>query len=372
MSDLDLHLKNFDFTRDNESTEIPNQNLNLHIRPSQSSQKTSFQALLSQNEDLTARLRVTLQNFAEKDQLNENLQQRNHDLESRFSALNDQILIWKEKEKIWRNKEANWENSSREEKIRLEIETSLLRQKASQAEELELQVARFQKYQDKIKTSVKPYISQLKGYAKSLLEQTKSMNQTLIENEGTIEQLKRQLDNKQAALEAQGAKYENEKNQLILYFEDERTGLKKEIIDLRQMTEVLEEKSRLLNKSLERQDELENLVVALRRSKDEIIHNNVLELEKLRGNHKKVNEEISILRVRNEDMAKEVHRLSDKLNESEKNSEKIKEQLTSLRFQWTSKSQENDKLQLSVRSLEKINQDLSQKLKSLREDTGLS
>ena len=361
-----LNLSSFDFIPDNQED---NKKEKAHALANQlpSQGTSSFQTLMSQNEDLVARLRVTLQRLSSLEQQNHQLQQNYDSARTQSSAVLDQLLIWKEKEKIWKEKEQSFERSHRDETRELSIEIDLLRQKTSQLEKSHEDLDRYRKYHEKIKTSVKPYIQKLKNYAKSLYEQTQSLNSSLIAQELQIAELKQKLEAAREGLQNSNALFQAQKNELISMFEDERQHLKSEISNLQQSQEVLTEKTRSLDRSLERQDELENLIVALRRSREELISSHHLEITSLKKDGIATTQELQTLRLRLEDQLSLLHSTQGQLKTSEVNASEYLEQLTSMRYLWSEKTQENERLKLSLSSLEKLNLELSQKLKSLRD-----
>lgn len=322
----------------------------------------TFQALLSQNEDLVARLRASLQKQAHLEQNAHELEQGLNQWRSQNSALNDQLLIWKEKERIWKEKESGYETIFQGKTKKLEIDNDLLRQRLKQTEIAEEELERYKKYHEKIKTSVRPYIQRLKNYAKSLLEQTQSLNAELLQKDSRLST----LENLNLNLREENAKkselLEKQKAQLISIFEDEREALKGEVQSLSGQVEVWKEKSRNLDCSLERQDELENLIVALRRSKEELIAQNNREIGLLKAQLSENQQQLTTYRMKLEDCDQQLTQARQNLETLETGKAQTLEQLTSLRFQWNLKSQECERLVISINNLEKINSDLSQRL----------
>jgi chromosome segregation ATPase len=378
MSNLDLQLSHLDFDKNQEINPSPAMSdsgfrkKTPEFSSSEGSRPGSFHALLSQNEDLAARLRVTLQRLAQTEEENETLKDSFETANSKIANIEDQLLIWKEKEKVWKQREFQLEKNQNERERELDIESSLLRQKAEQFDKLEEKLSRYQKYQEKIKTTVKPYIAQLKSYTESLLEQTRSLNHALLQQEVVTHDLQTRLNLAKAEADNVGAKAELDKNQLIGLFEDERASLRGEIESLLAQNEILQEKTRVLDRSMERQDELENLVVALRRTKEDMARQFHQETMDLRQILKEREADLAVKSLQVVDFKNEVQQLKSTLEQLTNSSAQTEEQLTSLRYMWTQKTQEAEKLRLTVQSLEKINLELSQKLNSLRQNLEIS
>jgi len=321
---------------------------------------------MAQNEDLVAQLRVTLNRLSSIELLNQQLQENFDAARSQSSAVFDQLLIWKEKSKIWKEKELALERTHQNDLKNFTIEIDILKQKVMQLEHCQEDLARYQKYHEKVKTSVKPYIQKLKSYAKSLFEQTQSLNSQVIEKDLKINVLEASLN----SLKDQSIKREEiflaQKNELIDMFELERTALKKELSSLQNQNEVLIEKTRQLDRSLERQDELENLIVALRRSKEDSELKKQVEVSELKSKNSSLGQSLHHLELENGDLRSDLQLSQNNLKSLEVRCQETEEQLTSLRYLWSQKSQENEKLKMSLNGLEKINSELSQKLKILR------
>ena len=366
-----LNLSHLDFSPESESNThkirkpgpVPQTQNLINLPPIGN---TSFQTLMAQNEDLVAQLRVTLNRLSSIELLNQQLQENFDAARSQSSAVFDQLLIWKEKSKIWKEKELALERTHQNDLKNFTIEIDILKQKVMQLEHCQEDLARYQKYHEKVKTSVKPYIQKLKSYAKSLFEQTQSLNSQVIEKDLKINVLEASLN----SLKDQSIKREEiflaQKNELIDMFELERTALKKELSSLQNQNEVLIEKTRQLDRSLERQDELENLIVALRRSKEDSELKKQVEVSELKSKNSSLGQSLHHLELENGDLRSDLQLSQNNLKSLEVRCQETEEQLTSLRYLWSQKSQENEKLKMSLNGLEKINSELSQKLKILR------
>jgi chromosome segregation ATPase len=155
-------------------------------------------------------------------------------------------------------------------------------------------------------------------------------------------------------------------NDLISGFENQKDFYQHEIQALSENLAIAEEKVQKLNSSLERQDELENLVISLRRSKDDFHQQIQAELEELRHFNSEAKKELIENHLRIQDLQKDLSHAKSQLAEALGKKQDFEEQLTSLRYMWSQQSLEKEKLEISIASLEKINLELSTKLSELR------
>jgi hypothetical protein len=359
----EMKLNKLDFSRQRQPQTHTLKNENTE----EISTSSSFQSLLAQNEDLAARLRVTLKRLSHLENQNKFLKDDAEQGHHQLQILNDQLLVWKEKEKIWLEKEGQFESQHRAALNEKELEISLLRQKVEKLSQAESENERFRKYQEKIKSTVKPYVQKLKSYAETLFQQTQELNSQLLNKEAYIDKLTLELAEIKARQETVLRKTEEEKSQLIQLFESQRSDLKNEIKSIREENETLNEKTRIFDRCLERQDELENLVVALRRSKEDIESKLEQEMDSLKKTSQHLSQEKILLQVNLKNKIDETLKLKEQLLQLETSQAELQEQLTSLRFLWSQKSQECERATISLHALEKINLELSQKLKELRE-----
>lgn len=338
-----------------------NQNLDILLNhqpktwTNEIAKSTSLETIISQNDDLMARLKVTLRRLTVLENENEELKQEHQQTTRSYQALSDQILIWKEKEKQWKGRCQS-----------LEQELTLLKQRFPELEKMEEKLHRFERYQEKVKTQIKPYIQQLKNYAESLHEQIKELNTEVESKDFKIQDLSRQNIFLSENFEVFKINFESQQARIIEEFEKEREYLLNEIKSALEQNTKLSEKADRLDKSLAKQDELENLVISLRRSKEEAQLKFDIELNELRS-------QISAIKMQNiestikiEDLSKEKESLEKQLMEAQLKSSSNDEQLVSIRYLWKQKSEEVEHLKMSLQSLEKINLDLSQSLRQLR------
>lgn len=361
-----LNLVDVDFVENEERTLAARQ-VRRHPEPQTLEFKTiprdlrksgTVEALISQNEDLMARLKVNIRRMTSLEDENRALQQDLKDLNLSYSSVSDQMLVWREKERIWKDRHKQLEN-----------EVRVFQERFPEYQRLEAQVERLKRYQERVKSTIKPYLAQLKEYAQSLHKQVQALNQELTVKEAQTSNLDRQLQNQKEEKEQLARFYELNQNSLIEGFEKEKAALNKEVQTLLESNQALEAKTQSLDRSLERQDELENLVVSLRRNKEDFQKEVQAELEHLRNSSRELKAKITENQLTIGDLQAEREQLKAQTQAAISAREEMDEQMTSLRYMWTAKSEENEKLKISIASLEKLNLELSSKLNDLRKQS---
>lgn len=365
---MDLH--NLDFLQEEEQfsiskialpDELPKPAERKHI-PADLLKTTTVENLISQNEDLMERLKVSLRRLSTMELENQKLAETARKAVLSQTALKDQFMILREKDQAWKNRTDI-----------LETEKQVLSEKSRALEErtqqLQASVDRFQKYHDKVKTQVKPYIAQLKEYSRSLEEKI-SKNENLCQHQlATINDLRTQIIEITKASKLQ-IEIETKRNrELTEFYETQLDSLQKEVENLREVRQENDFKTLKLNKALERQDWLENEVIQITRSKDELKFRLETELENLQSRIQEVSRQNQRLGIEHADLQVRVTEDSQSLQSLKSENEQLREQLESLRYMWTAKNEESEKLKAALGGLEKLNLELSQRLNDLREQS---
>ncbi len=318
----------------------------------------TVEALISQNEDLMARLKVNLRRMTSLEDENRLLHQNFKDLTLSHASVSDQMLVWREKERIWKDRHNQLEN-----------ELLTFKARFPDYQKLEAAVERYKRYQERVKTIFKPYLQQLKDYAQGLHKQVQALNQELNAKDAAIGSLEQRLHSTRDEKDQLAHLYEMNQNSLIEGFEREKANLQKEIQVLNESNQALEAKSQALDRSLERQDELENLVVSLRRNKEDYQKEIQTEIDHLRSANRELKAKLTENSLQIADLQVEREQLKAQTQSALSAREEMEEQMTSLRYMWTAKSEENEKLKISMASLEKLNLELSSKLNDLRKQS---
>ncbi|PWU15379.1 MAG: hypothetical protein C5B49_11860 [Bdellovibrio sp.] len=316
----------------------------------------TLEAVFAQNEDLMARLKVSLRRLTQAEQEIDSLRRENRKLAGLKDSTAMTAMVIEEKEARWleRFRKLEQENLNLQEKTRTVIF-------------LQDRVARFKKYQERIRTTVKPFVHQLKSFAESLAQEIQNLNSELALREHEIADLKASRLKKEEETQENLRRLMEQQTQLVHQFENERILLMDETTRLRARTAQLELENGRIEDLRRREDELTNLVVSLKREKEttyrESLENHSglkIECGQLRGQNTVLQSQIEDLKVQAAALGGEKDRLSH-------HNSQMHEQLASLRLMWTEQGQEIEKLRAGGQALEKINCELSRQLNQFRQ-----
>jgi chromosome segregation ATPase len=234
---------------------------------------------------------------------------------------------------------------------------------------MEAQVERYQRYKERVQTTFKPYIAKLKEQIVGLQAQGEGLTQVLEQKDAQLTLFANQLAFKKEELTEKIQFYEMNQLDLVSNFEKQKTDLVSMMNEMKKEKVELLHRSNALDQALEKQDDLENTIISLKRSKEELqieIQSEMLGLKKQTRELRQAVVEKDLLI---EDLSGKKMTLQEQLQQETSRREELEEQLTSLRYMWSGQSEENKKLEVSVASLEKLNADLSAKLNILRKNS---
>lgn len=338
--------------------ELPQRQDLSHI-PKDILKSSTVENLISQNEDLMARLKVALRRLSILETENQRVSEESAKVRMSQSTVQDQIMIWKEKDSVWKQKVDAVERDK-------EIQSEKLKALTDKVRTMTSELTRHAKYHDRIKNQVKPYISQLKEYSRTQDIKLKELESLVSHREAQLQDLRHQII-AVTKNSRQQAEYSDKKAQeMILYYEKKIEDLTKESQALHQAQEELEVKTQRLNLSLERQDALENETVMLRRSREELKERLEAEVDRQQARISELIRQNQKLGVEHADLQIRVVEDQEKIQKLEKENFQHIEQLESLRYMWNAKNEENEKLKVAAAALERLNLELSQKLNELR------
>jgi len=327
--------------------------------PKEILKSSSVESLISQNEDLSTRLKVALRRLALFENENQKLSDDAQRARLSQTAVADQVLIYKEKDGLWKSK---LQQAEKQKEVQTEKATAL----AAKVQKLEMEVERYHKYHDRIKTQVKPYIHQLKEYSRGLEEKNQQLSRESSRSDAQLSDLRFQITEVTKASRMQIELHEKKSQELIQFYEQQIENQVSEITHLNSMNQELEIKSIRLNKALEKQDELENQVVEIMRSKEEIKARLEQEVLRLQDKTSELSRSNKRLEIEHADLQELAISNETQIKTLQKEKQDLNEQLDSLRYMWNAKVEETEKLKSAIQSLERLNVDLSQKVNELR------
>jgi chromosome segregation ATPase len=166
--------------------QIPQQTLQLKTLPNEILKSSTVENLISQNDDLMARLKVSLRRLAIIENENLKLKEECQKYSQRHENMADQILLSQERDRAWKQKIEHFE---KQKDVAVEKTNKLTAQNRNFRAELD----RYHKYHDRIKNQIKPYIAQLKDFARTLQEKNQNLERDLAKRETQTEQLRLQI-----------------------------------------------------------------------------------------------------------------------------------------------------------------------------------
>ena len=317
----------------------------------------SLETLLSIQDQNNEKLKITLRRLSIYENEIHELKKKADEFNHEKSNLGDQIFVLRDKDKA--SKAAI--DSLNEQLEVLDVKNTLLNEKIY-TQTLELN--RLHKYQEKIKTEVKPYFSQLKDYSKSLEQQHKRVVDNLEQKELALKELRKQMNelvkNYQAQMDTDNLTLGN----VTESFESEIFSLKNEITDLQNRLELSERIAAQNQDYYSRFLESENQGIELKRmleiknqdlvSATENFKLKELDLKKFNYKHESENKDLKIT----------LNMLNTENQELTQKNLDTEQQLESMKFLWNQKNKETDKLKSALESLETINLELSKQLNS--------
>jgi len=344
---------------------------------SNSVKSSAIDSLLAQNEDLNARLKVLLKRLSSIEEENINLIQEHRDMKNQFLSLTDELSVFKEKESSWKDRTITAEEM-------LEIHQSQIRQKEVEFAKLRTQEWEMREHLktrfELIEKSYRRLIRYRARILQAIKPRFKSMVAQIRELEARVFQYKRELQNTEIQCQSLINKNidqvkkvkellkqsEEEKLSLISQFEQSHKDLNTEITTLKTSNIELRKRAGQLERSLERQDYLENKLIFAERENVEL--------------RNKFNEEYTIIQnqmydwrskaqsqtIENESLSQKYHDLENNYLRTKEITERLDEQMESMRHLWKEKVHENERLKKDKENLEAINTDLSIKLNGLR------
>jgi chromosome segregation ATPase len=327
--------------------------------PAELLRSSTIENLISQNEELMSRLKVTLRRLAHIENENQRLVAETQKEQMKAATASEQLMIFREKDQIWKIKITELEKAK--DIIQEKLITLQNMYTISQA-----QVERHQKYHDRIKNHVKPFVQELKKYSKSLENKIQGMQGEIDKREAQISDLRHQIIEISKNSSIQIENLERSNWQLSEQYENTLHQLTQSNEELKSSNADLTLKVEKANALQERADQFENETVELKRKIQLMTERHEFAMESAHQQIKERSKEYSYLAVEHQDV---VQKLLEEI-ETRKNLEKqvydLRHQLDSLRYMWNSKNDENEKLRQSLEALEKLNVDLSAKLQDAR------
>ncbi|HPI40913.1 MAG TPA: hypothetical protein PLJ21_08915 [Pseudobdellovibrionaceae bacterium] len=320
---------------------------------------TTVENLISQNDDLMARLKVTLRRLSTLEIENQKLHEQAQNSHLNQSAVTDQMLVYKEKDQILRNKIDHLERDK--EKLYF---TNQNLEKLSHKTKIDLE--RYKRYHEKVRTQVKPYLNELKEYSLNLEKQVAQLEAQLNQKETQIKELREQMGEVSKNARFQVELQQKQLEESVHNYETEIQKLEEKLQLYKTVESDLQTTKKSLNNSLERKDELENELILVQRLKEDYIQNLNKDLEKLQDRVSELSRQNQKLGIEHADLQIRTVENQEVIGHLKTENSQLKEQLESLRIMWNAKNDEVDKIKTASKALERLNLELSKEINSLR------
>lgn len=330
-------------------------------RPYEVKSTSSFDTLLEQNEETLTKLKISLRKQARYEEEIQKLNSEIQKLTDTNKSLVDEIYILRENESTAKVQIHQLEQT-------LAIQEEKLAVLVDQGQRMQSEMGRHQKYHDKIKNQVRPYLQQLKEYARSLEIQSQQAEKKLNIKETQLRELRAQMAELSKNSKAQIEVMHQQQQETIEAYESQLQNLRHDMQTIKAEAEAVSIKNIKLQKSFDRQVELENQLIEITRSKDTQKEQLEAEILRLQEKNNDFHRENQKLQIEHADLQQRVRSDYERIKDLEKNQYDIQHQLESLRYMWNAKNEENDKLKLAMQALEKLNLDLSLKVQELRSE----
>ena len=348
-----MELNKLDFINDSEDQ--------LQRVPKDILRSSSIESLISQNEDLMARLKVTIRRLSLLEAENQRLAEESQKAKLGQNASQDQLLVLKEKDRMWR---AKAEQAERERDIikekSLHLETAFRR--------LQSEVERYKKYHERIKNQVKPYVAQIKEYSRSLEQKNQTLESQHARNEALIRDLRHQMGEVTKHARLQVDNQEARLQELTAFYEEQLKTAQKQLSQMGELQAELEVKTTRLNKALEQADTFENEVINLRRHNEEMKARLEADISRLQSRQSELTRQNQKLGMEHSDLQIRVMEDQTKIQKMQQDNDDLQQQIESLRYMWTQKNEETERLKAALQSMERLNIDLSAKINQLRQN----
>ncbi len=357
-------------------TQIP-QPVDLSELPEHVLKSGTIEMLIQQNEDLLARLSVSLRrnsNLESRLQQGE-MEMRNLTLEN--STLKDQILVFQEKDQSWKGRihKAEEKRQEAEEDLRLtafklrelentsqkrltELTTSLVRAEGD--------LSRLQRYHQRIQKFVRPGLREVRSQLKLRGERIQELQSMVIDRELKYTALQERLAQMLDHLKEKSKTHQNDIQLLNEQMQKELSARETEIQGLQRQLAIYSDKAKRLELMLEKEIEWENRLIRSERLREEIVQRYDKDLAAQREQvltGKSLNAKLT---RENEEMNRAILALHAEFDQIKKEFAALHEQKENLQLVWRENTQYIEQLEIREQTLQRLNQDLSARLNDLR------
>ncbi len=312
-------------------TQLP-KSLDISDIPPAALRSATIETLISQNEDLMARLSVALRKTNDLEQKVADLEEERKSLRSRFETLKDQFLVLKEKDRSATQRVLEQHDENINLKHQAHKLEHLYKDLYQQAEGLKNRVARLERYRARLKKALPPIHARAK--AANRLER----EIVTIKTDLSIKHMQ-SINGYEAKLNEARAEIENLKPKAL------------------ERDKIYEELMQVQNDAIFNERQFEQIRRELTES-----------VEQLQSENASLRTEIKELLVDRESKIQELTRLNNEVPHLQSRNQALVEQVESLQALWNHKEQEYQQLAQKNQALQKLNQSLSVSMNQQRKE----
>ncbi|RME17020.1 MAG: hypothetical protein D6797_03380 [Bdellovibrio sp.] len=371
------------------SVPTPNQmppKISLEGLPKNILRSGAVNILIQQNEDLMARLSVSLRRISLLEEANAKLERENLSLQHKNSNLADRIFLLEEKEKALKERFQKDEVGVAQLKEQLKLREIEFSEYYSQSQErqkellkkvesLSKRLARFLRYRKRVQMAAR---HQKQKTQKELAlknadllkaqERVQSLEEELFQEAEKNKHLKKQVEESTEYIQSQAKQFKVDQQKLVDHYEEQLGKLHQKIKDLESQNEELVAKNRENEMLYEKNVELENqLVVEKRRQEDvkETLEKEIKELQ-LKLSQERGTAKAKTLEL--ERAQKDLVEQHQTLMSLKKEKDQLEDQVENLQCLWRDSHAELEKQKEKNKALQKLNQQMSLKMNEYRKE----
>ncbi len=329
-------------------------------------QSSAMEAVIQQNEDLMARLTVSLRRISFLEEKVKESTAESQTYKDRHENLKDQILILKEQTKRLTHKNAGVANErARRDQEIAELKEQIRVLEVRYAELFQTNRSAKQKFDDEL-TSYEKIVNRFRKYRQNIKitlpkfrREFDALKSRLTQQEALVAGLRQNLNETTEYITEQGQNHKREIRDLTESFEAK-------IKDLNGENEMLMEQNRVLGERLKEFDRLQTdryrleneLVVANRREQEsrEQFETELHETQALLGKYRSESKQLAVELQEKISQIEDYKKQNDHLRETQ---EALNEQVESLQALWSEKQAKVENLTEQKASLQRLNQELS-------------
>ncbi len=329
----------------------------------------AVETLLNENEDLMARLNVSLRRITLTEQKWEDLKRENETLKHKLSSLRDQILVLSEKDRLTTERYA----ASDETITKLKNQVTLLEKKYT---DLYISTKEHSRHQQNIIAQFSRRISRLDKYRRNIRRMASHLRLRLTQ---TVKELDRAIQDRVTAqnhLEAlsqrlQDLYKESEVTQkrLTEQYETQISALNSQMLNANEKISALTAQAQQLEGLYNHKVQLENALVLEQRKREQILQEHSTETQNLKSRLLEAQAAVSSQSERSSALEAQLNDAQLKLADVTTERDRQSEQIETLQCLWRENHDKAEKADEKNIALQKLNQELSVKVHDLRRMT---